>query len=44
MCQDSSGRVEPVYDILQELVRYFLCYVHHWHSFHPLGKYVDCDE
>jgi hypothetical protein len=42
--QDSSGHVESVYDVLQELDSCFLRYVHHWHGFHPLGERVDCDE
>jgi hypothetical protein len=42
--QNSSGHVEYVYDALQELDRYLLGYIHHWHGFHPLGERVDSDE
>jgi hypothetical protein len=44
VCQDSSGHAESVYDALQELDHCYLRYVHHWHSFHPLGECVDYDE
>jgi hypothetical protein len=44
VCQDSSEHVESINDVLQKLDRGFLSYVHHWHSFHPLGECVDCKE
>jgi hypothetical protein len=42
--QDSLGHTESVYDALQELDYCFLCYVHHWDSFHSFGEWVDCNE
>jgi hypothetical protein len=44
VCQDSSRHAESVYDALQELDRCLLGYINHWHGFHPLGGYVNCDE
>jgi hypothetical protein len=44
ICQKPPGYVEPIYDALQELDRYFLYNIHHWHRLHPLGECVDHDE
>jgi hypothetical protein len=44
ICKDPPMYTEHVYDILQELDRCFLRDVYHWHSFHPLGECVNCDE
>jgi hypothetical protein len=44
ICEDPFGYAKSVYDTLQEFDYWFLCYVHHWHSFHPLGERVNSDE
>jgi hypothetical protein len=44
ICQNPPGYTESVYNALQELVRCFLCDIHHWHCLHLLGECVDRDE
>jgi hypothetical protein len=44
ICQNPSRYAEPVYDALQELDRFFLGDICHWHGFHPLDECVNRDK